>query len=118
MTELDAATGTLIRVLTGPGYRFNEPVAVASDGRHMWVANANLHLPHHQLGQQHLPQVRAEIEADMRGVPAHGGRGLGGTGDQPVPTVTIAPVPPAFAFRSRPSTSSPTGSSSRTYQLP
>jgi DNA-binding beta-propeller fold protein YncE len=39
MFELDAATGTPIRVLTGPRYQFNRPDAIAADGTRVWVAN-------------------------------------------------------------------------------
>lgn len=40
VTELDAATGALARVLTGPSYLFDVPVAVSSDGTDVWVANS------------------------------------------------------------------------------
>ena len=39
MTELNAATGALVKVLKGPSYGFNDPSAVASDGTHVWVTN-------------------------------------------------------------------------------
>jgi DNA-binding beta-propeller fold protein YncE len=40
VTELNAATGAPIRVLTGPGYRFSFPAAIAADGARIWAANA------------------------------------------------------------------------------
>jgi len=40
-----------------------------------------LHLGHGQLGQQHLPQVGAQVQALMRRVAAHGRRGGGSAGD-------------------------------------
>jgi DNA-binding beta-propeller fold protein YncE len=39
VTELNASTGTLVRVLSGPGYGFNNPAAIAADGTRVWVAN-------------------------------------------------------------------------------
>jgi hypothetical protein len=39
VTELNAATGAPIRILTGPKYRFNNPAAIAADGTRIWVAN-------------------------------------------------------------------------------
>ena len=35
MTELDAATGALVQVITS----VPDPEAIASDGTHVWVAN-------------------------------------------------------------------------------
>ena len=40
VTELDAATGALVRVLKGHRYRFNQSHAAASDGLHVWVVNS------------------------------------------------------------------------------
>jgi hypothetical protein len=40
VTELDAATGALVRVISGSSYVFNEPVGICSDGTHVWVPNA------------------------------------------------------------------------------
>ena len=40
MTELDAATGALVQVINGSSYGFNGRGAIASDGTHVWVANA------------------------------------------------------------------------------
>ena len=40
VTELDAATGALVQVIHGSGYGFNTPVAVASNGTHVWVTSA------------------------------------------------------------------------------
>jgi DNA-binding beta-propeller fold protein YncE len=37
--ELDAATGVPVRILTGPGYRFKDPAAIAADGARVWVTN-------------------------------------------------------------------------------
>ena len=46
VTELDAATGALVQVISGPTYGFDfgtdlagEPDAIDSDGTHVWVAN-------------------------------------------------------------------------------
>ena len=39
VTELLASTGALVKVISGPSYKFRTPVAVASDGTHVWVAN-------------------------------------------------------------------------------
>ena len=39
VTELNAATGTLVKVITSAGCRFNQPAAVSVDGTHTWVAN-------------------------------------------------------------------------------
>ncbi len=39
VTELDAATGKVLRTLSGGNYAFNAPEAVAFDGSHIWVAN-------------------------------------------------------------------------------
>ena len=39
VTELDAATGALVQVINGSSYGFNYPVAITSDGTHVWVAN-------------------------------------------------------------------------------
>ena len=40
MTELSASTGALVKVISGSSYGFDNPDAVASDGTHVWVANA------------------------------------------------------------------------------
>jgi DNA-binding beta-propeller fold protein YncE len=40
LTELNAATGAPIRVVTGPSYEFDDPSAIAADGAHLWVANS------------------------------------------------------------------------------
>jgi DNA-binding beta-propeller fold protein YncE len=39
VTELSASTGGLIALRSGSSYRFNAPIAVSSDGTHVWVAN-------------------------------------------------------------------------------
>ena len=39
VTELDAATGALVQVLTGSRYGFNQRAAVSSDGTDVWVTN-------------------------------------------------------------------------------
>ena len=39
MTELNAVTGTPVRVLTGHRYEFSSPAAVAADGTRIWVTN-------------------------------------------------------------------------------
>jgi DNA-binding beta-propeller fold protein YncE len=41
VTELDAATGDLVRVLSGSRYKFNNPTGISSDGTHVWVVNAD-----------------------------------------------------------------------------
>jgi DNA-binding beta-propeller fold protein YncE len=41
VTELAAATGALVKVISGSSYGFNYPDAVSSDGTHVWVANGN-----------------------------------------------------------------------------
>jgi DNA-binding beta-propeller fold protein YncE len=38
VTELDAASGRLVQVLTGSSYDFAGPDAVSSDGNRVWVA--------------------------------------------------------------------------------
>ena len=43
-----------------------------------------LHLGNRQLAQQHLPQVRGQVQAHVRGIAAHGRRRGGGAGDQPL----------------------------------
>jgi DNA-binding beta-propeller fold protein YncE len=39
VTELNAATGALVQVISGSKYKFKHPVAVSSDGSHVWVTN-------------------------------------------------------------------------------
>ena len=39
VTELDAKTGGLIRVIRGSAYGFKGPDAIAVIGGHVWVAN-------------------------------------------------------------------------------
>ena len=39
MTELSASTGALVQVISASGYGFSDPVAISSDGTHVWVAN-------------------------------------------------------------------------------
>jgi DNA-binding beta-propeller fold protein YncE len=41
VTELAAATGALVKVISGSSYGFNYPDAVSSDGTDVWVANYN-----------------------------------------------------------------------------
>jgi hypothetical protein len=41
VTELNAATGTRMRVISGPAGGFASPAAVSSDGIHVWVTNAD-----------------------------------------------------------------------------
>jgi hypothetical protein len=41
VTELNESTGTLVQVLSRPSYEFNRPDAIAADGTHVWVANAD-----------------------------------------------------------------------------
>jgi DNA-binding beta-propeller fold protein YncE len=40
VTELGAATGALVQVISGSTYGFNRPDAISSDGIHVWVANS------------------------------------------------------------------------------
>lgn len=40
VTELDASTGSLVKVISRPRDEFNAPWAIASDRTHVWVANA------------------------------------------------------------------------------
>lgn len=40
VTELNASNGSLVRVLTNASYKFNEPIAIAFDGTHLWIGNA------------------------------------------------------------------------------
>ena len=42
VTELNAATGALVQVITGSSYQFRSPAAISSDGTHVWVANDNV----------------------------------------------------------------------------
>jgi hypothetical protein len=39
LTELDASTGALVRVISASSYRFNGPVAMAVSGHDLFVAN-------------------------------------------------------------------------------
>jgi hypothetical protein len=39
VTELDAATGALVKMIRGSSYGFDRPVSVSSDGKDVWVAN-------------------------------------------------------------------------------
>jgi len=39
VTELNGATGALVKVLKARRYGFNHAQAVAADGAHVWVAN-------------------------------------------------------------------------------
>jgi DNA-binding beta-propeller fold protein YncE len=39
VTEIDAATGAAVRVVSGDGIEPNGPDAVSSDGTHVWVCN-------------------------------------------------------------------------------
>jgi DNA-binding beta-propeller fold protein YncE len=41
VTELSASTGKLVEVLSNSRYKFDFPNAVASDAKHVWVANEN-----------------------------------------------------------------------------
>ena len=43
VTELNAATGALVQVMSGPSYGFSHPRAISSDGSHVWVANFGGH---------------------------------------------------------------------------
>jgi hypothetical protein len=39
VTELDASTGNVVRTISDSSYQLNFPVAITSDGTHVWVAN-------------------------------------------------------------------------------
>jgi hypothetical protein len=39
VTELNAATGGLVKVIKGPSYGFDRPTSISSDGVDVWVAN-------------------------------------------------------------------------------
>jgi hypothetical protein len=39
LTEIDASTGALVRVVSGPAYQFDEPSAMVRDGNNLFVAN-------------------------------------------------------------------------------
>jgi DNA-binding beta-propeller fold protein YncE len=41
VTELDAATGALVQVLSGSDFGFNDPADISSDGTDVWVANSH-----------------------------------------------------------------------------
>ncbi len=41
LSEIDAATGALIRVIAGPRYALADPQALAADGNTLWVADGN-----------------------------------------------------------------------------
>jgi hypothetical protein len=36
---MSAATGAVVRVISGSGYAFDNPDAVSLDGTHVWVSN-------------------------------------------------------------------------------
>jgi hypothetical protein len=51
VTEINAATGHVMRVLSSPGYEFDAPDAIAVGGAHVWVTNGGTPLqPPSQLG--------------------------------------------------------------------
>ena len=39
VTEINAGTGALIRVLSGREYHFKDPTGIAASGRTAWVTN-------------------------------------------------------------------------------
>jgi DNA-binding beta-propeller fold protein YncE len=39
VTELNASTGSLVRVLSGHRYGFDNPIALAVVGKTIWIAN-------------------------------------------------------------------------------
>ena len=55
VTELSASTGALVKVIGGSSYGFDDPVAIASDGTHVWVANQGWQLGHRALGLDRRP---------------------------------------------------------------
>ena len=45
VAEFDTATGKLVRVISGPAYRFDGPGAMAVDGAHLFVASSPSNVP-------------------------------------------------------------------------
>ena len=43
VTEIDTASGTPLRILSGARYGFDDPYALADSGRRVWVADAGDH---------------------------------------------------------------------------
>jgi hypothetical protein len=41
VTDLSARTGHLVQVISGPRYKLNDPIGIASDGTHVWIANTS-----------------------------------------------------------------------------
>jgi DNA-binding beta-propeller fold protein YncE len=39
VTELNASTGALVKVITGTAYAFESPTGISSDGKDVWVTN-------------------------------------------------------------------------------
>ena len=39
VTEVDASTGALVRVISGPKYQFRSPWQIAAGGDRLWVTN-------------------------------------------------------------------------------
>ncbi len=39
VTELNASSGGLVKVISGPSYRFDDPVAITAAAGHLWVVN-------------------------------------------------------------------------------
>ena len=39
MTELNASTGALVKHISSSSYGFDDPAAIFSDGKDVWVAN-------------------------------------------------------------------------------
>ena len=46
VTEINASTGTLIRVLSGREYHFQDPSGIAASGSTAWVTNMGRQLRH------------------------------------------------------------------------
>ena len=39
LSELDASTGSVVQVIQGASYGFDDPIDISSDGTHVWVTN-------------------------------------------------------------------------------
>ena len=69
ITEINASTGTFVWLVRGPAYSFINPVAIAMDGAHIWVANGGALLLHRLLwifGNRDLAVHRGSHQIDLR----------------------------------------------------
>jgi hypothetical protein len=64
VTELDASTGALVRVVSGPAYRFDGPGAMVLDGDDLFVANGQA--PRASLRGGSLTEINASTGALVR----------------------------------------------------